>query len=57
MKDTIKLYILAENEKNLSGCFRENSKYLMFDYFSLILRKLHFFETFCLSYLQSHIVP
>ena len=43
LKDTIKLYILVENEKNPSRRFRGNSKYLQFDYFSLILRKLRFF--------------
>ena len=50
LKDTIKIYILVENEKNPSRRFRGNSKYLQFDYFSLILRKLRFFKTFCLSH-------
>ena len=40
---TPKLYILAENEKNPLSRFRENFKYLMFDYFFLILRTLRFF--------------
>ena len=39
LKNTIKHYIVAENEENLSSCFRENSKYIMLDYFSLILKK------------------
>ena len=34
LKNTIKHYIVAENEENLSSCFRENSKYIMLDYFS-----------------------
>ena len=39
LKDTIKLYILAKHEKHLLSSFQENSKYLMFDYFSMILQK------------------
>ena len=43
LKGTIKLYILAENEKKPWSRFQENSKNLMFDLFFLILKKLKFF--------------
>ena len=38
LKATIKPCILAEYGKNPSSRFQENSKYLIIDYFSLILR-------------------
>ena len=50
LKDTIHLYILAENKKNDLSRFRENSKYIMFDYFPWFYENWDIFETFCLSH-------
>ena len=57
MKDTIKLYILVESEKNLWAVFETNPKNLIIDHSFPILKKLNFSGKFYLSHFFSHIIP